>query len=197
MRAGMAGWVGLVVLAGGFLVACGGASGGGDIGSPGGSGVDATVDVGGGVHVVPTGDDDASDGNVGSMPPQDSGGRGPTDTGAPDSAPDTMGDRGGDASPMDSGGLDAPSDATKDKGPFACGPTLTCDSRTQYCEHAATSTIIVVDASSAYSCEPLPTCDATDVCSCLTTTSPTDTCTCTNDNGGVTRTCSCRVCVSP
>ncbi|MGO9837107.1 MAG: hypothetical protein ACLP1X_23165 [Polyangiaceae bacterium] len=189
----MAEWVGLVALAGGLVVACGGASGGGDIGSPGGSGVDATVDVGGGVQMVPMGGDDASDDQMGSMPPQDSGGGGPTDTGAPD----TMGDKGRDASPVDSGGLDAPSDATKDKGPFACGPTLTCDSRTQYCEHAATSTIIVLDASSAYSCQPLPACDATDVCTCLTTTSPTDTCMCTSDNGGVTRTCSCLVCASP
>jgi hypothetical protein len=196
MRTGIAGRVGVVVLAGGLVVACGGASGGGDIGSPGGSSVDATVDTG--IHVIPLGGDDASLVDAVTTPPDDSGGPGPRDTGAADSG----GDKGRDASPADGGAgsdggdMDAAPDA-RDKGPFACGPTLMCDSKTQYCEHAASSTIIVVDSGSAYSCQALPACDSADVCSCLTTTSVTDSCTCADDGGSITRTCSCRVCASP
>ncbi len=206
MRTGLARGIGLVALASGLVVACGGASGNGDLGSPNGPGADATIDVTAEDHAVPMPGDDASEVDAGTAVGEDAPGPTPTDA----KAPDATGDGGGDATPVDSGGAgdgeggspdgsgpDAASDASKDKGPFACGPSLMCDSKTEYCSHAASSTIIIVaDSASAYSCEPLPACDAADICSCFVT-SPVDTCTCTDDGGGITRTCMCRVCASP
>jgi len=208
MRTGNARVVGPVVLVGALvLAACGGASGGADLGSANGSGMDATVDVAGGDSVVSSPEDDASAVDAGTTPVRDAGGRTPTDADVTDGshATDGAGPDGGGGSPVDSGGggggddgggVDAGSDGPKDRGPFPCGPSLMCDAKTQYCSHATSSTIIVVDSGSTYSCEPLPACDAADICSCFVT-SPVDTCTCTDDGSGITRTCSCRVCATP
>jgi len=204
VRPGLARRIGLIVIASGLVVACGGASRSGDLGSPNGPGADATIDVASEDHVASPPGDDASEVDANTTPGEDARDPTPTDAevrdaagdGAADATPVDSGGAGdGEGGSLDSSGLDAPSDASKD--PFACGPSLMCDSKTQYCSHAASSTIIIVaDSASAYSCEPLPACDAADICSCFVT-SPVDTCTCTDDGGGITRTCMCRVCASP
>jgi hypothetical protein len=74
---------------------------------------------------------------------------------------------------------------------FACGTGLTCDRRTQYCYHFASS-LALGDAGANYSCQSLPSCDAADPCSCLVA-SGLDSCSCSY-SGGWTRTCMCTVC---
>jgi len=100
-----------------------------------------------------------------------------------------------DASAHDSG------DGGKDGGAFACGPALTCDSATQYCDHSTISTIVVLidggTSSGTYSCETLPACDAASPCSCFPTVgSVLESCSCSDNGGDVTETCSCNACAA-
>jgi hypothetical protein len=100
----------------------------------------------------------------------------PGDGGTTDSA--------NESGPDDSGSQDAPVD---DAGAFACGPTLRCDKATQFCYEVLLISLMDSGASVAYSCKPLPPCDAASECSCIAR-GPL-VCSCADRGGAITETC--------
>jgi hypothetical protein len=84
----------------------------------------------------------------------------------------------GDAAPHDASPTDA---ARGDGGGIDCGP-LTCDYTTQYCDIA--NGHFVDGATTQYSCEPIPVCEAGSGCVCLT-----QGCACDDEGGAITVTC--------
>lgn len=165
----------------------GSASGGGSSGSSGAGNSSSGPSSGSGSGGGGSGSGSASGSGGGTTSGSSSGDR---DAGGGSSSSSSGGSSSGSSS---GGGVDASSDAP---GGFACGPGLTCDPATSYCYHFQ-SNVVLLDAAASYSCQPLPDCDAADRCSCIVVSSKFDTCSCSEQNGGITDSCSCRVCAAP
>ncbi len=67
---------------------------------------------------------------------------------------------------------------------FACGPTLICNGRTEYCDIKSGGVIVPDGGSKSYSCAAIPVkCLPNPTCSCIAASAAEQ---CTESNGDVT-----------